>query len=488
MVLDTNTENEIPFSMKVPAFNYSEEARLLAETPLSELSSETCIKLSEMLNGRKILRHAGHDRDWRGIAELAKVRNFCNNNSDDPMQTVLSQWTQRNVAEATCFYLLHFLSQIDRWDVSDDIFTFLLKDARQFEYTRSHANVTGGTHTESVSINSIESSEKILVSNNINRVNNTESEEESDDADNEENDDGGSSSSASEPPSPPPSPPPSLPTNLESLIARVEELTNAATQARVSAPTTALLVPEIMPVAVQTPKTVIEQYESEKYTNEVNPLTRQDAARLRRGLPLTKYDAFVLYAEPDQHYANEMQQKLEKYTEYNFQLVFKNRDLLGGTFFHDAVTELMEDRCNYVLLIVTPNFNRDYESCFFFHNAQTLQLQENRRKIIPLLYGLQLPRRLRGLHTLKYHSEHFWDLLVDSLSVKELPPLTKTTEYNHDMPALTSMPKPPDAPIAPADEYKSEAKPKTQSAADNRAGKKKFLKKPEWIKKKKVQQ
>ena len=56
--------------------------------------------------------------------------------------------------------------------------------------------------------------------------------------------------------------------------------------------------------------------------------------------------------------------------------------------------------------------------------------EENRRKIIPLLYGLQLPRRLRGLHTLKYHSEHFWDLLVDSLSVKELPPLTKTTEYN----------------------------------------------------------
>lgn len=127
MVLDTSNEAVIPFSMKVPAFNYSEEARLLAGTPLSELSSETCIKLSEMLNVRKILRHAGHDRDWRGIAELAKVRNFCNNNSDDPMQTVLIQWTQRNVAEATCFHLLQFLSKIDRWDVSDDIFTFLGK-------------------------------------------------------------------------------------------------------------------------------------------------------------------------------------------------------------------------------------------------------------------------------------------------------------------------------------------------------------------------
>ncbi|XP_039956893.1 uncharacterized protein LOC120772376 [Bactrocera tryoni] len=487
MMLDTNTVNAIPFSMKVPAFNYCEEARLLAETPLSELSPETCIKLSEMLNGRKILRHAGHDRDWRGIAELAKVRNFCSNNSDDPMQTVLNQWTQRNAAEATCFHLLHFLSQIDRWDVSDDIFTFLLKDARQFESSRSHANVTGGAHTEGVSITPIESNEQDLVSNNINRENNSESEEGSD-TDNEENDDGGSSSSASAPPCPPLSPPPSPPPNLESLIERVEELTNAAVQARVSAPTTALAVTETMPIAVQTPKTVIEKYESKNYTNEVNPLTRQDAARLRRGLPLTKYDAFVLYAEPDQHYANEMQQKLEKYTEYNFQLVFKNRDLLGGTFFHDAVTELMEDRCNYVLLIVTPNFNRDYESCFFFNNAQTLQLQENRRKIIPLLYGLQLPRRLRGLHTLKYYSEHFWDLLVDSLSMKELPPLTKTEEYNHDMPALPSMPKPPGAPIAAADENKCQAKPKTQTTADKSAGKKKFLKKPEWIKKNKVQQ
>nr|XP_014102781.1 uncharacterized protein LOC106627244 [Bactrocera oleae] len=477
MVLDTSTESAIPFSMNVPAFNYSEEAHLLAETPLSELSTETCFKLSEMLNGRKILRHAGHDRDWRGIAELAKVRNFCNNNSDDPMHTVLSQWTQRNIAEATCYHLLHFLSKIDRWDVSDDIFTFLVKDARLFESKRSHANAT-----ECVSITPIECNDAYLVENNENGEN--ESEKGSDHTDSGENEDGGSSSSASAPPSPPPSPPP----NLESLIERVEELTNATGSARVSAPTAALVVPEAMPVAVQTTKPMTEKYESEQYTNEVNPLTRQDAARLRRGLPLTKYDAFVLYAEPDQHYANEMQQKLEKYTEYNFGLVFKNRDLLGGTFFHDAVTELMEDRCNYVLLIVTPNFNRDYESCFFFHNAQTLQLQENRRKIIPLLYGLQLPRRLRGLHTLKYHSEHFWDLLVDSLSVKELPPLTKTTEYNHNMPALPSMPKPPDTPIAAADENKPQTKSKSKATADKRTGKKKFLKRPEWIKKNKVQQ
>lgn len=127
MVLNPNSDCDVPFSMKLPTFYTSEEAHLLTETPLTQLSSETCIKLSEMLNGRKILRYNGHDRDWRGIAELAKVRNFCNNNSDDPMQTVLSQWIQRNAEEATCFNLLLCLSRIDRWDVSDDIYTFLGK-------------------------------------------------------------------------------------------------------------------------------------------------------------------------------------------------------------------------------------------------------------------------------------------------------------------------------------------------------------------------
>lgn len=184
-----------------------------------------------------------------------------------------------------------------------------MKDARLFESKRSHANAT-----ECVSITPIECNDAYLVENNENGEN--ESEKGSDHTDSGENEDGGSSSSASAPPSPPPSPPP----NLESLIERVEELTNATGSARVSAPTAALVVPEAMPVAVQTTKPMTEKYESEQYTNEVNPLTRQDAARLRRGLPLTKYDAFVLYAEPDQHYANEMQQKLEKYTEYNFEV------------------------------------------------------------------------------------------------------------------------------------------------------------------------
>uniref|UniRef100_A0A0A1XB97 Myeloid differentiation primary response protein MyD88 n=1 Tax=Zeugodacus cucurbitae TaxID=28588 RepID=A0A0A1XB97_ZEUCU len=471
MVLGTNAENVIYFSMQVPAFTYSEEGRLLAETPLSVLSSETCVKLSEMLNVRKILRHDGHDRDWRGIAELAKVRNFCNNNSDDPMQTVLSQWTQRQQPEATCLNLLHFLSKIDRWDVSDDIFTFLLKDARNFECRRSSA--TSDAHRcEIVSISANQSSV-----NHLAIVNNDDVC--SDNTDDEENDNGGSSSSS---PSPPPSPPP----DVESLIERVTILTIA--NAQPTAPPMELAVPEAMHVAMPTQKLMTEECGDDKYLDEVNPLTRQDAARLRRGLPLTKYDAFVLYADSDQYYANEMQQKLEKYTEYNFQLVFKNRDLLGGTFFHDAVTELMEDRCNYVLLIVTPNFSRDYESCFFFHNAQTLQLQENRRKIIPLQYGLHLPRRLRGLHTLKYHSDHFWGLLVDSLSVKELPPLTKTAEYNHTMSALPSAPKPPDTPLVDEVEIKPKTKPRIKTGVEKPAGKKKFLKKPDWIKKHKVQE
>ncbi|XP_036330517.1 uncharacterized protein LOC118742501 isoform X2 [Rhagoletis pomonella] len=469
MVLDTSADNAFPFSMNVPAFNCSEEARLLTETPLTELSSETRIKLSEMLNARKILRHAGHDRDWRGIAEMAKIRNFCNTNSDDPMQTVLSQWCQRNASEATCFHLLHFLSKIDRWDVSDDIFNFLIKDARLYEIKRLYTNATGGANDENITIAGNEEANN----RNYDHDNETDEDDDNNGTDNDANTDGGSSSSLSPPSSRPPSPP-----NLESLIERVEVLANA-NNARARIPTPTPDPPRQAASSVSLPP---KELHTETFVDEINPLTRQDAARLRRGLPLTKYDAFVLYAEPDQHYANEMQQKLEKYTEFNFELVFKNRDLLGGTFFHDAVTELMEERCKYVLLIITQHFSKDFESCFFFNNVQSLQLNENRRRIIPLLYDLHLPRALRGLHTLKYRSEHFWDLLTDSLSVEVPPLLIKVTEHKNTNAALGNLPKPPDSPIAV-----EEQKVKNKTETDKQAGKKKFLKKPDWIKKKKVQ-
>lgn len=55
------------------------------------------------------------------------------------------------------------------------------------------------------------------------------------------------------------------------------------------------------------------------------------------------------------------------------------------------------------------------------------------------------------------------------------------------MPAIPSVPKPPDTPIT-AEENKSQTKSKSKTTADKPAGKKKFLKKPEWIKKNKVQQ
>ncbi|XP_067634370.1 uncharacterized protein [Eurosta solidaginis] len=467
MLLNATTDSMLPYSMKGQTFNCSDEARMLVDTPLDELSAETRVKLSEMLNGRKILRYAGHDRDWRGLAELAKVRNFCNSNSDDPMQTVLSQWCQRNGKKATCFHLLHYLSKIDRWDVSDDIFVFLLKDAQTFVSKRLHVNSTDNATDGGASSYTYNEYVVEAVDGNNDEQNQLEeyNDNQNNDMDNDDVDDGGSHSSSSSPPSPPTSTPP----NVESLIGRVELLTKAST--------TTHAIPTV-PNAPITVAVYPTEPAPEVYNDEINPLTCQDAARLRRGLPLTKYDAFVLYADPDQHYANEMQLKLEKYTEFNFELVFKNRDLLGGTFFHDAVAELMENRCNYVLLIVTKNFSNDFESCFFYNNAQTWQLKENRRKIIPLLYDLYLPRALRGLHTLKYQSEHFWDLLVDSLSVKLPPLLIKVPESKTNEQALSNLPKPPNTPIV-TDE--KELKKKTTAV------KKSLLKKPGWIKKKKIQ-
>lgn len=145
-----------------------------------------------------------------------------------------------------------------------------------------------------------------IVGNEASYNGNNEHENETDE---DGTDNGGSSSS----PSPPSSRPPS-PLNLESLIERVEVLTNANIRAQIPSPT-----PDPTRQAASSVSLPPKNLETETLVDEVNPLTRQDAARLRRGLPLTKYDAFVLYADPDQHYANEMLQKLEKYTEFNFE-------------------------------------------------------------------------------------------------------------------------------------------------------------------------
>ncbi|XP_060660890.1 myeloid differentiation primary response protein MyD88-like [Drosophila nasuta] len=102
-------------------------------TPLSELSNDTKRQLSCMLNRKKVLRtEDGYERDWRGIAYLAKLTNLINENVPKPMDAVLSTWIQHNPNTAEVGYLEQYLGIIDRWDVQDDIKENIIKDTERF--------------------------------------------------------------------------------------------------------------------------------------------------------------------------------------------------------------------------------------------------------------------------------------------------------------------------------------------------------------------
>lgn len=101
------------------------------EIPLTALSKRTLRKLSYLLNSKKILRsEEGYERDWRGLACLAKQKCLCDENAisgDDPMMKVIQLWCTNNPKTATFAYLEQFLGIIDRWDVCDDIYENLGK-------------------------------------------------------------------------------------------------------------------------------------------------------------------------------------------------------------------------------------------------------------------------------------------------------------------------------------------------------------------------
>lgn len=91
-------------------------------TPLTELSHKTKAQLAGMLNRKKVLRsEEGHERDWRGIASLAGVRSFLNDDCNMPMDNVLKIWIDQKPQTAEVGRLEEFLGIIDRWDVRDDI-------------------------------------------------------------------------------------------------------------------------------------------------------------------------------------------------------------------------------------------------------------------------------------------------------------------------------------------------------------------------------
>lgn len=146
-------------------------------------------------------------------------------------------------------------------------------------------------------------------------------------------------------------------------------------------------------------------------------LTSDDIHRLKQGLETQYYDAFLLYADEDVDFANEMVEKLE--TQFKLKLCLKDRDLVAGKFEHEAVMKLISERCNRLLIIVSPSFLKSSANKFFLNYTQALSIEKQQRKIIPCIYkSCELPIQLRYICNLDYNRKglyDFWGKLRDSI-------------------------------------------------------------------------
>lgn len=171
-------------------------------------------------------------------------------------------------------------------------------------------------------------------------------------------------------------------------------------------------------------------------------LTVADLSRLEQGLEPQRYDAFLLFADEDQDFADLIVQKLENY--YGLKLCLKDRDLIGGlTFEHEAIMTVIAKRCNRLIVIASPNFLKSEANKFFVTFATALGIDQRLRKVVPVMYkACKMPPELQYYFRLDYSRSgklyDFWAKLHDSvLSISSVTtPQSSTAIKLTELPAI----------------------------------------------------
>ncbi|XP_046389681.1 myeloid differentiation primary response protein MyD88 isoform X1 [Ischnura elegans] len=173
-------------------------------------------------------------------------------------------------------------------------------------------------------------------------------------------------------------------------------------------------------------------------------LTVDDVCRIEKGLQPQNYDAFLLYAEEDVDFAMEIIEKMEK--DYGLKLCIKDRDLVGGlTFEHEAIMKLISERCNRLIVVVSPNFLKSEANKFFVTFAQALGIEQRQRKVVPCLYQrCQLPPELSYYFLLDFNRAgklwNVWEKLRDSIQAPSLTPDNRRIPESRSWSPLASIP------------------------------------------------
>uniref|UniRef100_T1J4H3 TIR domain-containing protein n=1 Tax=Strigamia maritima TaxID=126957 RepID=T1J4H3_STRMM len=168
--------------------------------------------------------------------------------------------------------------------------------------------------------------------------------------------------------------------------------------------------------------------------NQSEMFTKDDTAQT-----IQHYDAYVCYTDEDKEFVDMLSANLEG----NFKLCIKDRDLLGGVFEHKAIIELIQERCEKFVVVLSPAFlasaKLEFQTMFahacslgiilFFeiyknHLVQYFFfLEERTRKVIPVIYKkCEAPPILQSLAKLDYNNttfNNFWKRLSASIKSSE---------------------------------------------------------------------
>lgn len=120
------------------------------------------------------------------------------------------------------------------------------------------------------------------------------------------------------------------------------------------------------------------------------------------------------------------------------QLCVRERDLIGGTFEHDAILRMISERCERLVVVISKAFLKSSVNAFFVNFAQAMGIQHCQRKIIPCMFEpCQLPPSLSYLFALNYWRQsrysNFWDKLRDSIKGDSLQ-VVNSNMNGSDMP------------------------------------------------------
>lgn len=133
------------------------------------------------------------------------------------------------------------------------------------------------------------------------------------------------------------------------------------------------------------------------------------------------FDAFICYCPQDIKFVQEMISRLEQ-TEHRLKLCVFDRDVLPGTCLWSITSELIENRCRKMVVIISDDYLDSSECDFQTKFALSLGPGARERRLIPVKYKPMkrpFPSILRFITVCDYTNPHiqnwFWDRLAKAL-------------------------------------------------------------------------